>query len=303
MARYRIMTFDGGGVRGSLMATLVKRLVEQVPDLLNQVDLFAVTSTGSVVALSLAYGFSADTLVSFYSQQNLRAAFSPAHLNWFRPKYDNSNFMSLLKQHFPGDPRLSDITAHRVTVTSFQLDDKHISDWCPHFFHNYPKSPYLHLPIVDCALRSAAAPTIFPSHQGYIDGGMMANNPSTSAIVVALGHHDSPLELSEVSLLSIGTGLSPTIVKTDTSRWGVVQWLLNPFRSPSEPLLNILFDGVVEADHIMSGHLLGSRYWRLNPQLTAATALDDWKAIPELIQIANDFDLAPTLAWIKANWS
>ena len=64
MTRYRIMTFDGGGVRGSLMATLVKRLVDQFPKLLEQVDLFAGTSTGSVVALTLASGRTADAPVA-----------------------------------------------------------------------------------------------------------------------------------------------------------------------------------------------------------------------------------------------
>ena len=100
------MTFDGGGVRGSLMATLVKRLTQHYPQLLEQVDLFAGTSTGSVVALTLASGFSADTLVDFYSQQNLKFAFSPSHLNWFRPKYSNANFRSLLENHFPGNLHL-----------------------------------------------------------------------------------------------------------------------------------------------------------------------------------------------------
>ena len=65
MAKYRIMTFDGGGVRGSLMAALVRRLTEEFPNLLDQVDLFAGTSTGSVVALSLASGISAGRLESY----------------------------------------------------------------------------------------------------------------------------------------------------------------------------------------------------------------------------------------------
>ena len=95
MPPYRIMTFDGGGVKGSLMATLVKRISDRYPNLLEQVDLYAGTSTGSVVALTLASGFSADKLVDFYSQENLRSAFSPSRFNWFRPKYSNINFRSL----------------------------------------------------------------------------------------------------------------------------------------------------------------------------------------------------------------
>jgi uncharacterized protein len=304
MGKYRIMTFDGGGVRGSLMAALVKRLADEVPNLLERVDLFAGTSTGSVVALSLASGINADTLVEFYSQDNLRSAFSPSYPNWFRPKFKNKNFKGLLESHFPGNTTLKDVTKHRVMVTTFQLYDHEENNWYPHFIHNYtddPNSPYLNELVVDCALRSAAAPTIFPSHQGFIDGGMIANNPSTPAIAVAL-RHEPNLALSDICLLSVGTGLSPMIVERGTTHWGLIQWI-NPFHKPPEPLLSILFDGVVNADHFMSKQLLGDRYCRLNPPLAKPTSLDDWKAVPQLIQTANNFDLGKTIDWVKNNWS
>jgi patatin-like phospholipase/acyl hydrolase len=302
MATYRIFTFDGGGVRGSLMATLVKRLVNQFPDLLQQVDLFAGTSTGSVVALTLASGNTADTLVNFYSIENLRYAFSPSHFNLFRPKYNNEHFRKLLESHFPGNPRLRDLK-YKLMAPSFKLDDPKRGDWRPVFFHNFPDSHHLDDLVVDVALCSAAAPTIFPSHQGYIDGGMMANNPSTAAIAYALGHAQPRPALEDICVLSIGTGLSPSIIKLDTQRWGVVQWMLNPFRSPSEPLLNVLFDGVVEADAVMSHHLVRPRYFRLNPPLDRPTSLDDWKAIPDLIRTADDFDLTATFEWIEKEWN
>ncbi len=297
------MTFDGGGVRGALMATLVKRLTEQLPQLLAGVDLFAGTSTGSVVALTLACGLDADNLVTFYSQDRLRSTFSPARLNWFRPKYSNANFRAFLEQHFQGNPRLGDLKTHRVMTPSFQLDDRADQDWCPVFFHNFPDSPYLDEFVVDVALRSAAAPTFFPSHEGYIDGGVMANNPSTAAIASALGHSQPAPQLSDIRLLSVGTGLTPSLIEINTTGWGVVQWLLNPFRSPSTPILSILSDGVVEADDAMSKMLLGKRYWRLNPPLARPTMLDDWRAVPELIETANKYELRPTLDWIEKNWN
>lgn len=302
MPPFRIITFDGGGVRGSLMATLVKRLVDQFPNLLDQVDLFGGTSTGSVVALTLASGRSAETLVDFYSIQNLKLAFSPSHLNIFRPKHNNINFKNLLESHFPGGPRIRDLK-HKLVVPSFKLDDPKTKDWRPVFFHNFPDSHHLDDLVVDVALRSAAAPTIFPSYQGFIDGGMMANNPSTAAIAYALGHAQPRPALEDLRVLSIGTGLSPSIISLDTKGWGVVQWMINPFRSPAEPLLNVLFDGVVEADALMSNHLVKPRYWRLNPLLSKPTALDDWRAIPDLVQTANDFDLKPTFEWIEQHWT
>jgi patatin-like phospholipase/acyl hydrolase len=302
MTPYRIVTFDGGGVRGSLMATLVKRLVREFPELLDQVDLFAGTSTGSVVALTLASGRNADTLVEFYSIENLRSAFSPAHFNVFRPRYDNRNFKNLLETHFPGDLRLKDLK-HALLAPSFRLDDNKTQDWEPVFFHNFPDSEHLDHLVVDVALRSAAAPTIFPSHQGFIDGGVMANNPSTAAIAYAIGHATPRPTLEDIRVLSIGTGLSPSIIKLNTSRWGVVQWMLNPFRSPADPLLNVLMDGVVEADALMSERFLGRRYHRLNPPLKEPTSLDNWRAIPQLIKTADNFDLQPTFEWIRTNWN
>ena len=79
--------------------------------------------------------------------------------------------------------------------------------------------------------------------------------------------------------------------------------MLNPFRAPSTPLLNIFLDGVVEADAMMSHHPVAPRYFRLNLPLVRPTPLDDWKAVPELIKTAEDFDLGPTVEWIEKEWN
>lgn len=301
MAAYRIITFDGGGVRGALMVTLLKRLTSQFPHLLDKVDLFAGTSTGSICAVALASGRSVDTLVEFYAEENLKFVFTPAHLNWFRPKYSNANFRALLENHL-GNLRLGELK-YNFMAPSFQLDHRADKDWRPVFFHNFPDSPFLNESVVDIVLRSAAAPTYFPSHESFIDGGVMANNPSTAAIAIALGHKQPTPQLADIKLLSIGTGLTPTIIKTNTTGWGEVQWLLNPFGTPSDPILNILFDGVVEADHATSQNILGKNYWRLNPRLPRPMLLDDWRAFPELIKTADKYDLQPTLDWIASNWN
>jgi patatin-like phospholipase/acyl hydrolase len=163
-------------------------------------------------------------------------------------------------------------------------------------------------PVVDVALRSAAAPTIFPSHQGYIDGGMMANNPSTAAIAIALRHNPG-LDIRDIRLLSFGTGYTPTLVQTDTKNWGVLQWLLNPFHQPKEPLLTILFDGVVQADDFMSREILREeRYLRVNLKLSNQTACDDWRQVENLVNLANSDDkdtqqlIDVTVDWLRQNW-
>jgi len=188
-----------------------------------------------------------------------------------------------------------------------------IKSWSPVFFHDYPNKetplePSSDQPVVDVALRSTAAPTIFPSHQGHIDGGMMANNPSTAAIAIAL-RNNPDLDIKNIRLLSFGTGYNPTLIKTQTSNWGVLQWLLNPFNEPKEPLLTILFDGVVEADNFMSREILGEEnYHRLNLVLPTQTACDDWRQVPNLVNLANSKDgrteqmIEATLEWLGKNW-
>ena len=137
----------------------------------------------------------------------------------------------------------------------------------------------------------------------------MANNPSTAAIAIALRHNPG-LKIEDIRLLSFGTGYTPTLVKTDTKNWGVLQWLLNPFNMPKEPLLTILFDGVVQADHFMSREILGEKnYHRVNLELQAQTASDDWRQVENLIKLAISTDpkteelMNQTVEWLAKNWS
>lgn len=307
MANFRIISFDGGGVRGALMATLVNRLVEKIPNLLDRVDLLAGTSTGAMMALGLAHGKTPAEMVEVYSQENMRFVFSAPRFGIFMPKYDNRNLIALLRRYFPAGEKMKDLKK-RAMISTFQLDDAAEQDWSPVFFHNYPPPQTLAVVpgwedlVIDVALRSSAAPTTFPSHQGYIDGGVMANNPGTAAIAVALGQHAETLKLGDIRLLSLGTGLVPTLIKDDTSNWGVYQWMFN-VRPPQQAILKILMDGVSEADTIMCRQMLQGSYHRLNPRLPREMPLDDWKAVPDLIELAQNFNLDPTIEWLQENWA
>ena len=61
---YRILTFDGGGIRGLVTLALLKRIEAQVPTLIHNADLIAGTSTGGIIVLGLAAGKSVDDLIS-----------------------------------------------------------------------------------------------------------------------------------------------------------------------------------------------------------------------------------------------
>ena len=187
-----------------------------------------------------------------------------------------------------------------VLIPSFQVIGPDGENWGSIFYNNFEHSPYLNTRVIDAALSSSAAPLYFPSHDNHIDGGVMANNPSTAAICIAKDKSAGNQKLENIRLLSVGTGLNSLKITADTTDWGAIQWVLYP--EPPIPIVSILFDGVIEADELFSSQLLGKRYFRLNPSLNKSVSLDDYTEIPYLVDIAEKYDLSATVNWIKRNW-
>lgn len=97
---YRILTFDGGGILGIFSARILHHLLNAYPNLLNNTDLIAGTSTGGIISLGLASGMSPDQLVALY-QTNGQAIFDRSWLHNIADlgglsgaQYDNQNQLS-----------------------------------------------------------------------------------------------------------------------------------------------------------------------------------------------------------------
>ncbi len=297
MAKFRIMTFDGGGIRGALTARLLKRLEAIFPDLIKSTHFFAGTSTGSFIALGLAAGAPPGKLTELYTKENGEYIFKPRYLELFRPKYDNDHLKKLLCSLFSCTLKLKDLEK-KVLVPSFRVSGP--LDWNAIFFNNFPNSDTLEEMVIDVALASSAAPVYFPSYRSHIDGGVVANNPSTAAIALASDVLAGNQKFDHIYLLSFGTGFCPLKIDADTAGWGALEWVL--YSDPPLPLLSLMFDGLVEADARFSSQLLGPRYYRVNPLLPKPIALDDYQKIPELISLAKDVNLRPLIHWIEHNW-
>jgi patatin-like phospholipase/acyl hydrolase len=304
---FRIIALDGGGIRGVLTAVLLDRLQQQYPSLLNPagaVTLFAGTSTGGILALGLAAGLTPAQMRDLYVV-NGKSIFDAT---WLRDigdlggiagaKYDNGNLKTLLGQTFGGGTLGS--LQHRVLISSFQLDDGAVNpSWKPKFFHNFPgaDSDAAEL-VLNVAMETSAAPTYFPSYQGFIDGGVIANNPSMAALAQALDGRNPPAEratLQDITLLSIGTGTSLQYIKGKELDWGDAQWI--------KPLIDIMMDGSVGVADFQCAQLLGSRYQRLAPVFPAGTSigLDEVGRIVDLLNFAQSVDITSTLAWLHQN--
>ncbi|RLE25469.1 MAG: hypothetical protein DRJ65_07665, partial [Acidobacteria bacterium] len=68
MATYRIVSLDGGGIRGIVTVEILRRLAATpgLEHFLRRADLFAGTSTGGLLALALAKGEPLEAIRDFY---------------------------------------------------------------------------------------------------------------------------------------------------------------------------------------------------------------------------------------------
>jgi len=305
MTKYRVVSIDGGGIRGLVTAILLERIVATpgLETFLDSIDLVAGTSTGGLLALGIAGGIGLREIRDVYEKKG-RKIFDDS---WFDDlvdlgklrgaDYSTKPLRRELRRLF-GDCTLEQLEK-RVLVTTFDLDNEDPAHrtWKPKLFHNFPG------PGTDGASRAAdvglytsAAPTYFPSVDGYIDGGVYANNPSMCALAQTQDSRYSRTALGDVVLFSIGTGTNLQYIKGKTLDWGYAQWV--------KPLIGLMLDGTVGIADYQCYQILGARYHRLAPVFPAdrTVALDDVKKVPYMIEFAGSVDLDETVDWLRRTW-
>ncbi len=308
MAAYRILSLDGGGMRGLVTTSVLKRLNSAVPGWLDCVDLIAGTSTGGIIGLGLAYGMTLEELRNIYYEKGSKI-FDDSWLDNLLDlgqisgaNYDNVNLRKLLKKLWK-DALLKDLQK-KVLISSFDLDNEHPDPlkrtWKPKFFHNFAGDDSDgELELYKVGLYTSSAPTYFPSTDGFVDGGVIANNPSLAALAQALDQrsHMNVAErpgLDDIELLSIGTGTSPFFIKGKKLDWGLAQW--------AKPIVSLMMDGNMGVVNYQCKQLLGTQYHRVSPVLTEAIKLDNWRKRDDLETLAEGIDLAPTVDWLNGHW-
>jgi patatin-like phospholipase/acyl hydrolase len=307
VAKYRILSLDGGGIRGIITAIILQRLESEasVQDWLQSVDLIAGTSTGGLLALGLGHGLTPKFMRSIYENDG-PDIFDDSWLDDVRDlgkisgaDYDTKNLEKVLKRIF-GRTTLSRLK-HRVLIPTFDLDSESSPGkrmWKPKLFHNFPGSDSDGSMLAyKVGLYTSAAPTYFPSVDGYIDGGVYANNPSMCALAQSQDARipDSPA-LSEVRLLSLGTGISLEYIQGKELDWGYAQW--------AKPLISLMLDGVAGIADYQCEQLLGERYHRHAPVFPPRVSIpmDAVERIPYMTEFAEKLDLSSTVAWLKKYW-
>lgn len=331
--KYRILSLDGGGVRGLLTVSILEKIHQIFPSFLDNVDLIAGTSSGGIIALGLAAGLTPSQLRDFYDKHaknilddslwdNIRD-FGTA----IGAQYDNVNLKraieATLKKVQLHDGKLSDLEK-KVLITTFDLNNEkdrevmlqhqpispayQLQSWKPKFFDNFTKklangmnNPDLEEKIVDVAMNTSAAPTFFPAYERFIDGGVVANNPSMCALAQALNRRAGSQEIGDIVLLSIGTGREPLFIQEEDIDWGWVQWMVE---GGHRWLIEIMMDGSVGLADYQCHQILDNRYHRYNPILNRNIKLDDWRGMNSLEMIIEGKPelIRSLFGWIEVNW-
>jgi hypothetical protein len=309
--RFRILSFDGGGILGLISALTVAALEERLEDLSGKparvadyFHLFSGTSTGGLIALGLTSPTGDGTgedLASLYRNdgpsifRNDPVRWATTAGGWLGPTYSPDPLREALEQRF-GEATIGE-ALREVLITSYDMKASE-----PYFFKRWrarePGRP--DPPFVDAALATAAPPTLFPSHEYggrvLIDGGVFANNPVVAAIVEALKRKEEieegepPLAPSDLLVVSIGTGEHELEFTQDqVGGWGKCGWIVPQEGTP--PLLGAVMGGTTDAPchwaHVLLNHFPGEdppgpdnigrgpRFFRWQAKLAESIGLDD----------------------------
>jgi len=310
MAKYRVLSIDGGGIRGVVTTVMMERLAATpgLESFLDRADLIAGTSTGGLLALGIAHGLNLEEIRSIYVDDGPEI-FDDSWIDDLLDlgklrgaDYKTAPMRRVLKRVLGGETTLGQLEK-KVLITTFDLDNGHAKKsertWKPKLFHNFtgPGSDRSAL-AYKVGLYTAAAPTYFPTVDGYIDGGVYATNPAMCALAQTQDqrYFDPPTPLDDVVLLSLGTGTSLFHIKGKNLNWGYAQWI--------KPLISLMLDGVSGIADYQCRQMLRDRYHRLAPVFPpdVSIPMDGVKKIPYMIDFAGGLKLSKTVDWMQANW-
>ena len=113
--------------------------------------------------------------------------------------------------------------------------------------HNFNLTPILHTEKVwKVARYTSAAPLFFTEMDDYVDGGVLANNPSIDGLATIMSHHRKMGQTLPISLVvSVGTGIicEQRIGSIDAQEV-VARWRMEPLMDRLKNLATLLSTAV-----------------------------------------------------------
>ena len=276
----RILTIDGGGIKGVFPAAFLAEIEDRLGEpIYNYFDLIAGTSTGGIIAIGLGLGLTAGELLQLYKEFGasiFKSSRIPGHLRrLLRAKYSLEPMREIVGKAF-SDRRLGH-SRKRLLVPALNLAAERVYIYKTAHHPDYVRD--FRIRAVEVALATVAAPTYFPIHMhddgAYVDGSLWARNPLALAIVEAIGVLD--WSRRDVRVLSLGCTSShlnsawSKRVSLGTSYWGA---------HIADVFMKAQSSSAIATAHTLVG---AENVFRISPDTTAlGFTLDGVQRIPEL---------------------
>lgn len=301
MKKIRILSIDGGGIRGILPGTILTYLEDQIQKKTKNkkatigeyFDFMAGTSTGGILSLICLcpdqkgrFRFTAKQALNLYLEQgdeifdvSLKQKLSSmGGIN--DEKYEAKELEEALATYF-ADVKLSELL-RPCLITSYDIRNRKA-----HFFTSADATEDIfNFYVRDVARATSAAPTyfeptrvksLFGTPYTLIDGGVFANNPALCAYAevrkmnfsTLLKNKEKPDKPSakDMLIVSIGTGnvKEPYYFK-EFKDAGMVKWI--------KPLIDIMMSGNAETVDYQLRQIYGTLtegnkddYYRIQPEI------------------------------------
>jgi hypothetical protein len=228
---HRLLSIDGGGVRGVVALEVLARIEQVLRDetgdpglvLGDWFDYVGGTSTGAIIAGGVAMGLPVHRIQQLY-RENMRSIFDRAGiLDLIRARYDETGIETVLRREFGEDRTLGSPDLRCLLL----LGLRNTTTGSPWPLSNNPAARFnvgpvsnLDLPLWQLVRASSAAPTFFVPEEVVVGGQTFVfsdgavttlNNPALQLVLMAtlpaynLGW---PTGRDELLLVSVGTGTS-----------------------------------------------------------------------------------------------
>lgn len=237
----KMLALDGGGIRGVLTLSFLKRIEEIVGSpLSNYFDYIAGTSTGAIIAAGLALGMPVDELIDFYRKSGPGMFQRTRFLNRLNSLYQNGALEQELKKTFgeTTDLRSAGVddgklqTLLLVVTRNVTTDSPWPISSNPEAYYNDPtrSDNNLNIPLWQLVRASTAAPIFFPPEViacdptnpdkefVFVDGGVTPYNDPAFLLyrfatepAYRLGW---PTGEDKLLLISVGTGAAAALGNT-----------------------------------------------------------------------------------------
>ncbi len=317
--RFKILSLDGGGIRGAFTAAYLADLEARLGcRMADYFDIIAGTSTGAIIAAGLALGEPASRIEQFYRERGPKifqrwwekplpwywrtfrwARRIPARClngivlrrlsvdhDWlWGAKYSADELRDALSEVFK-DRKIADVQGCRLLIPTADLTQGQTWMW---------KTPHLegmirdrHFRIVDVLLSTTAAPTYFPhavigNGSAYVDGGVWANNPSMVAVAEAV----------RISKDCQREGIDPRFGIHSIYMLSIGTGKAPLFANPpargagilwwGQKLINLVMSTQAQGIHYQTDYILGQNYYRIDYALPNGTwSLDSVEVVDQL---------------------